>query len=72
MDLATAEQNLADWLAADTATQGGQSYSIDGLSIQRTDADMITRKINLWQKIVNEIKDVDSGRPSGVRVASWS
>lgn len=72
MDLATAEASLLAWRTADTAVQGGQSYSVDGLSLQRTDADLITRKINYWQKVVNEIKDADSGRPSGVRIAKWN
>ena len=72
MDLVTAQTNLDKWIAADTATTGGAAYSIDGLSLTRVDAPLITSKINFWQKIVNEHTDFDSGRPAGQRVASWN
>lgn len=71
MDLITAQANLDKWLAADNALTTGAAYSIDGLSLTRVDAPLITSKINYWQKVVNEHKDFDSGRPSGQRVAKW-
>lgn len=46
--LAMAESQLALWLAADEAVASGQSYSIKGRSLSRTDAAEITGKIDYW------------------------
>ena len=71
MDLATAQAKLLAWQNADTAIQKGQSYAIDGMQLSRVNADLITDKINYWQKVVNEHIDVDSGRVPGYGVASF-
>ncbi len=71
MTLEEAQAILDKWIAADGAISKGQSYSVDGLSLTRVDASMITEKINFWQKKVNEIVDQDSGRQPGVALASF-
>ncbi|RLC36588.1 hypothetical protein DRH27_05000 [Candidatus Falkowbacteria bacterium] len=72
MNLTEAQAILNKWIAADTATQKGQSYSIDGLSLTRTDADQITNKIDYWQSKVNELIDLANGSQPGVAIASFN
>jgi len=72
MDLATAQAKLAAWQSADDAIQKGQSYAIDGMQLSRVDADMVSKKIDYWQRVVNEHIDIDSGREPGYKVARWN
>ncbi len=67
MTEAEAQINLDNWLTADTAIQKGQSYSVDGLSVTRADAETITAKINYWQKQVNAYHAVEKEQQQGVR-----
>lgn len=53
MDLATAQTNLATWLAADQAVATGQAYSVAGRSLTRVDAATIRQQITYWQRIVD-------------------
>ncbi len=72
MTLDDAQAQYDVWLKADTAISKGQSYSVDGLSLSRVDASMITQKLNFWQKKINEIIDQDSGRQSGVLLPNFN
>lgn len=60
--LATAEAQLQVWLEADAAVAKGQSYSIAGRSLARTDATAITEKIDYWQSQVSRLSARASGR----------
>jgi hypothetical protein len=53
--LTQAQQQLSLWLEADAKTARGQSYTIDGRSMTRADANAITAKINYWQDMVNRL-----------------
>jgi len=72
MTLNDAQNQLNKWLAADTAAAKGQSYSIDGLSLSRVDADQITQKISYWQKQVNSLTQQTNGQTPGVKFASFN
>lgn len=72
MTLEEAQAHYDSWIAADTAIQKGQSYSIDGLSLSRVDADLITAKINFWQRKVNELVDIANGHQPGIKTASFN
>ena len=61
IDLATAQAHLDAWLAADLATAGGQSYSINNRSLTRTDADLIRENISHWQRVVDQLNRTSSG-----------
>jgi len=50
--LAQAEEQLAAWLAASTATANYQSYSIAGRTLTRADAEEIRANIEMWNKLV--------------------
>ncbi len=54
MTLDDVKKQLAAWEAADLAASKGQSYSVDGLSLTRVDAELITKKIDYWQRKLNE------------------
>ena len=64
LDLATAQTRLDEWLAADSAVAGGQSYSIGGRSMTRAHAAEIRKNIDFWAKWVQRL----SGGGGGVRV----
>ncbi len=53
--LVQAEAKLTEWLAADTAVAGGQSYSIAGRSLSRVDAGEIRQHIDYWQNWVSKL-----------------
>ena len=72
MELADAQTQLDNWIKADAAIQKGQNYSIDGLSLTRTDGDQITAKINYWQRKVNELVDIENGHQPGIKTASFN
>ena len=71
MTLEEAQTQLDNWIKADAAIQKGQSYSIDGLSLSRTDGDQITAKINYWQRKVNELQDIANGHTPGIKTAAF-
>ncbi len=73
MDLATAQTHLDQWIAADTATAAGKSYSINNRSLDRSDAKEIREQMAFWQARVNELTAVANGAKSGsVAIASWN
>jgi len=62
-----AQTQLDTWIAADASVSQGQSYSVDGLSLSRADVELITNKINFWQKQVNAYEAVEAGLQQGVK-----
>jgi hypothetical protein len=65
--LAQAEARLASWLEADAAVAKGQSYSVGGRSVSRTDAAVIRENITFWEGKVTQLQ---SGGSGGRRVRS--
>lgn len=59
LNQAQAQLNL--WLEADTAVAGGQSYSIGGRSLTRSNAAEITNKIIYWEGKVNQLSRASAG-----------
>ena len=53
--LAQAQTQLAAWLAADAAVATGQSMTVDGTRFDRTNAAVITQKLNYWQLMVKRL-----------------
>jgi len=52
---AQATAQLAIWIAADTAVATGQSYSIGGRSLTRSNAKEIRDNITFWDKHVKRL-----------------
>ena len=65
ISLAQAESRLTDYLAAEAAVLGGQSYSIAGRQMTRADLGAIQQGIAIWN---GRVKDL-AARSSGVRRA---
>lgn len=63
--LAQAEAQLTLWLAADTAVATGQSYTIGGRQLTRTDAREIRENIVFWD---SQVKRLSSSETSGGRI----
>lgn len=59
--LATAQQQLDAWIAADLAVSKGQAYEIAGRKMTRTDAAEITNKIEYWSKQVERLNSSRNG-----------
>lgn len=49
--LARAQSELALWLDASTALANGQSFSMNGRSLSRSDAEQVRKMINYWSRI---------------------
>lgn len=60
--LAQAEAQLALWLDANTKVASGQSYSIGGRSLSRTDASEIREQITYWDGWERKLSRSASGR----------
>ncbi len=60
--LTQAQSQLDGWLAASTAVQSGQSYSIAGRELRRTDAAEIRNQIDYWNGWVQRLTIRQSGR----------
>jgi hypothetical protein len=58
---AQATTALANWIAADVAVSSGQSYSIAGRSLARTDAKEIRENIDYWDNKCKELAEDSSG-----------
>ena len=57
------EDLLSKWIAAEKAVTTGQNYSIEGVSVSRVDADLITKRINeLSREICNRRTAAKGGR----------
>lgn len=63
--LAQAEAKLAEWMAADTAVAGGQSYMIGGRSLTRANAAEIRKNIDYWN---GHVERLSRGSRGGARV----
>ena len=55
LDLATAQAHLDQWIAADLAVASGQSYTIGGRSLTRTNAAEIRKNIDYWNRWVQRL-----------------
>ena len=53
--LATAQEHLALWIAADEAVSKGQSYTIKDRTLTRVNASAIRKNIDYWQQACNRI-----------------
>lgn len=58
--LAQAEDQLAVWLAADTAVASGQSFDHNGRSLTRVNAKEIRESINFWDAKVKALTNQSS------------
>jgi len=68
-----AQTHLDAWLAADTATAGGKSYTIGNRALTRADAEEISRQITYWRRVWLTMDANDKGNKNpGVRVAAWN
>lgn len=73
MTATIAQTHLDAWLAADLAVAKGQSYSIQGRSLSRVDAETIKAQIAYWQGVINSLNAEAAGNKSpGVSIAKWS
>jgi len=65
-------QELLDaWIAAELAVTTGQNYSVEGLSVSRVDADLITKKINLYSRELCSRQTAAAGGRVGVMTPKW-
>ena len=53
--LTQAEEQLALWIAANTAVASGQEYTIGTRSLKRTDAAEIREQLQFWDGKVKEL-----------------
>ncbi len=54
--LAQAEAKLTDWMAAEDALQVSQSYRLQsGHQVTKADLDMIGRRIEYWNRMVQRL-----------------
>lgn len=60
--LSQATTQLGLWLEADTTVATGQSYTINGRSLTRADAQTITDKINYWSKVEAGLQRIANGQ----------
>ena len=73
MTATIAQTHLDAWLAADLAVAKGQSYSIQGRSLSRVDAETIKAQIAYWNGVVESLNAEAAGNISpGIRIATWS
>lgn len=61
MDSVTAQAHLDDWLAADRAVAGGQSYTIGSRSLTRANAEEIRQQIQYWTQQVTYYQNREAG-----------
>tara|TARA_B100000614_G_C14498467_1_gene473627 strand:- start:1015 stop:1236 length:222 start_codon:yes stop_codon:yes gene_type:complete len=61
--LEVAQAKLEGWLKAEDMVSRSQSYSHEGLTLTRADADQITAKIEYWN---NWVQRLSGGRRRGV------
>lgn len=61
--LSTAQAQLDTWIAASTAVAtAGQSYTINGRTLTRTNAGEIRQMIDYWSSKVSELEGKAAGR----------
>ena len=65
-----AREQLSEWLKANRKVAVGQSYSIEGRSLSRTDSAEIRRQINYWSRIVAAYDRRNAGLTTTVRAKS--
>lgn len=68
-----ASDQLQLWISADAAVASGQSYTINGRTLSRANADEITDKIQYWSKVEASLQRINSGQPAiGVSLARFT
>ncbi len=68
----TIQELLDAWIAAEKAVATGQNYSIEGLSVSRVDAELITDKINYYSRELCNRQTAASGGRVGVMTPKWT
>jgi len=66
--LAQAEARLTEYLAAESAVLGNQSYTLNGRSVTRANLGEIRDGISYWDEKVKTLDMKASGRSRAVRV----
>ncbi len=61
MNSTEAQAQYDKWLKANDAIIGGQSYVIDGITMNRANLSEIRRQVNYWAAQVNRLKLSESG-----------
>ena len=71
--LTEAQEQLANWLAAERAlANGGQAYAIGNRSLTRADGQFIAERITYWRGEVARLTAVANGNTQGgVLTAGW-
>ena len=71
LNLGTVRANLQAWIAADLALASGQSFSMNGRTLTRSDAAQVRGQINYWSRVEAELEQraLSSGRRSRFGVA---
>ena len=66
------ELALAEWRKAELAVAGGQSYTIDNLTLTRVDSHSIKNRITDLRRQLIDITAFEAGGRQGQRVPVWS
>ena len=71
--LSQATAQVAAWEAASTAVAGGQSYSINGRTLTRTDAAEIREMLNYWIQMETRLTRGANNEPrTSISVANFN
>lgn len=68
IDLATAQSKLTEYLAAETAVLGGQSYKIGERMLHRADLAEIRKGVDYWDDWVKRLTSRVNGAGRTIRV----
>lgn len=73
ISLAQATAQVTAWEAASTAVAGGQSYSINGRTLTRTNAAEIRDMLNYWVKMETRLQRSANSEPrTSVSLANFN
>jgi hypothetical protein len=73
ISLPQAQAALASWIAADAAVSSNQTYTIDGRTVSRADAEAITEKINYWSRVeAGLLRQADGYSSVSVKLANFN
>lgn len=62
LNLGTVRANLEAWIAADLALASGQSFSMNGRTLTRSDAGQVKERINYWSRLEARLEQ-DAANP---------
>ncbi len=65
------QELLQLWIAAEKAVTKGQNYSIEGVSVSRVDAKLITDRINQLSRELCNRETASRGGRVGVMTPKW-